>query len=150
MIRLKKIRHKLEPLLPLLKSNLQKEEDILFGYIFGSYGKGKVTPLSDIDIAIYINEKKIKKDIFERKLELIDIITTTLKTDEIDLVILNEAPLTLIHQVLKTKMILFSKDEHIRIKFESKSQMLYFDTEPLRTISYKNLRKRIEEGKYGY
>lgn len=147
MIKYKPIKHDVTELLPKLKEELQKDKDILFCYIFGSYGKGKITPLSDVDVAVYLINVK---DYFDKKLTLLGKINDILKTDEVDLVILNEAPLTLIHQILKTKKILFSKDELSRISFEVKSQMFYFDAAPLRRRAVERLKRRIEEKKYGY
>ncbi|MEO0114627.1 MAG: nucleotidyltransferase domain-containing protein [candidate division WOR-3 bacterium] len=149
MIRNKRITQKIEPRLPLLAEALRQESDVIFTYLFGSYGKGKVSPLSDIDIAVYLDKNKVN-DIFERKLELNYIVTSVLKTDEVDLIVLNEASLPLIHQVLMTGRLLFSKDEATRITFEVKAQKLYFDAEPLRRISWLALKERLKDGRFGH
>ena len=149
MIKNKKITHKIDTLFPLLKESLRQEKDIIFAYIFGSYSIGKVSPLSDIDIAVYLGKVKLK-EIFERKQELNNLVASILKTDEIDLIILNEAPLPLIHQVLKTGCLLFSKDEKERIAFAVRAQKFYLDAEPLRKIAWSALKRRLKDGKFGY
>lgn len=146
MIKKKKIKHDIYQLLPKLKEKLEKEEDIIFVYIFGSYGKGKIFPLSDVDIALYLKENG---DLFERKVELMSIISEVLKTDEIDLVILNYAPCSIIHSVFKTGKLLFSKDEGKRISFLSRNLKEYMDFSYHREKVWDGMRKRIKEGKFG-
>ena len=46
-----------------IKKTLEKERNILFAYIFGSYARGEARENSDIDLAIYV--KRIPKDIFK-------------------------------------------------------------------------------------
>lgn len=148
MIRFKKITHGIEPLFVRLTSAFEKEDCLIFGYIFGSYGKGRISPLSDADIAVYMDERI--EDRFDKRLEVLGIVTKTLKTDEVDVVVLNDAPLSMVFQVLRTKRLLFSKDERERIRFEVNSIMSYLDTEPLREKAWKAMKRRIEEGRFGY
>ena len=140
MIKYKKIEHEIYPLLADLKKTLSIDKDIVFGYIFGSYGIEKPNALSDVDIAIFLASIG---DTFEKKMELIEKITSVLKTDEIDLVILNEAPLSLQFHVLKTGRLLFSKNDESRLNFITQVYDFYCDTEPLRQIAEKNLIKKI-------
>ncbi len=146
MIKNKKIEHKIYPLLEDLKNFLESDADIVFAYIFGSYGMGKQNPLSDVDIAVYLSSEK---DFFEKKLALIGKINAILKTDEVDLVILNEAPLSLQFQVLKTGQLLFTRNKDRLINFKSMVYDLYCDTAPLRAIAEKNLIKRVSEDRVG-
>jgi len=64
MIKDKKISHNIFCLLKDLEKELRKNPDIIFAYIFGSYGRGKIHSLSDVDIAIYLKENT---DFFEKK-----------------------------------------------------------------------------------
>ena len=59
---------------------IQKEPQILFAYLFGSFATAKQNRLSDIDIAIYCKEKcdrwSILKNLLrvsERKIDLVDL-----------------------------------------------------------------------------
>ena len=88
MIRRKKIKGDLTPLIDKLKEKLKEEKGILFAYIIGSYATGKNNPMSDFDIALYLEDDK---DIFERKLYFNSLITDILKTDEVDIIILNNS-----------------------------------------------------------
>ncbi len=66
---------------------------MLFAYLFGGLARGRVSPLSDVDIAIYLADGA---DIAQEKLETLGKLNELLKTDEVDLVILNTAPLILV------------------------------------------------------
>ncbi len=140
MIRYKKISHSIESLFPRLGKELSRNKSVLFSYVFGSYGRGESTPLSDVDIAVYLSEEK--KNFWEKKLELMGVLNQVLKTDEVDLVILNEAPLSLQFEVIKTGKLLFSRDEEKRIQFEVKVIDFYSEMEKLRALEWKQLREK--------
>lgn len=147
MIRKEKVEHDILELIPELKKILEKEKDIICIYIFGSYGKGSQSKLSDVDIAVLL---KGKGDFFERKLELISLISKVLKTHEIDVVILNEAPPSLICSVMNTGKLLFSKDENKRITFFNRNLKEYLDFCCYRERIWKAMSKRIKEGRFGF
>ncbi|MGC8977463.1 MAG: type VII toxin-antitoxin system MntA family adenylyltransferase antitoxin [Candidatus Ratteibacteria bacterium] len=147
MIKRKKIDTDIYKYLPVLEEKLKEDKDIIFVYIFGGYGKGKVSPLSDFDIGIYIEENL---DTFEKKIYLNSVITSILKTDEVDIVILNNAPCVLVYNILKTGKLLFSKDEKKRIGFVVKNINEYFEMQYYLKIFREDMFKRIEEGRYGY
>lgn len=87
--------------------------------------------------------------LFERKLELISLISAVLKTREIDLVVLNEASPSLVRSVMNTGKLLFSKDEEKRITFLSKNLKEYIDFSFHRKRVWDAMKKRIKEGKFG-
>ena len=148
MVRYKKIEHDVAGLFPKLRDELEKDGSVLFVYIFGSYGRGTVGPLSDVDIAVFLDERL--DDFWPKRLELIEKTTRTLRTDEVDLIVLNEAPLLLRYQVIKTGRLLFSNDEERRIDFEAKTIDFYLDTEPLRKLAWQTIVRRVKEGTYGH
>ncbi|MCM8762423.1 MAG: nucleotidyltransferase domain-containing protein [Candidatus Omnitrophica bacterium] len=145
MIKKERIRHSIEDLIDNLKYRLMKERDIVFAYILGSYADGCPGPLSDFDIGIYIEESK---EIFEKKLYLNFIITDILKTDEVDIIILNTASPFFIHHSLKNAKLLFSKDERTRFSFLVKNMKEYFDMQYYYVRFKESLLKRIREGRY--
>jgi predicted nucleotidyltransferase len=51
-----------------LKKYFAGKDYIAFAYLFGSMARGKFTPLSDIDIAVYIDQTKTAEDLFRLKL----------------------------------------------------------------------------------
>ena len=89
---------------------LKSRSDVSFAYLFGGLAKEKPTPLSDVDIAICLSEGV---DIVERKMEILGRLMILLETDEIDLVILNTAPLTLRMKILESKKIIADNDSFL-------------------------------------
>ena len=81
-------------------------------------------PLSDIDIAIYLKDLS---EIHEKKLEILGTLMNLLETDEIDLVILNVASLTLKMKILESKTIVVDHSPSLRHRFESLIMREYFD-----------------------
>ena len=124
MIKYSKLPENIEDMLPNTETYLRSRPDILFAYLFGGLARGKPLPLSDVDIAVYLRETV---DSFEKKLEILGKLTDLLETDEIDLVMLNEAPLTLRMKVLENKRIIVDNDPFLRHEYESLTMREYFD-----------------------
>ena len=79
----------------------------LLGCLLGGLASDRVTPLSDVDIAVYV---LTGSDFNEYKLELFDRLTQVLGTAELDLIILNTAPLSLTGRIQQSKKVLVDKD----------------------------------------
>ena len=126
-----------EYILNIASDSLAGMDDIIFAYLFGSYAKEKQIHLSDIDIAVYLKEDN---HVFDKKLEILRDLTKILKTDDIDLVILNKASISLLTKILANKIILIDKDPPVRHAFESLNMRMGFD------FSY--LEKRILEQRF--
>ncbi len=149
MIKFDKIRHDPRKYFDELSRALEKDSDIIAAYIFGSYATGNINPLSDVDIAVLLNKKICVSSYFDKRLDLFTMASNILKTDELDIVILNEASLILAHRVFKLGRLLFCKDDLQRVRFQTSIIDKYLDTEPLRKQGYDLLLKRIKEGKFG-
>ena len=99
-------------------------------YIFGSFVKGKKTPLSDIDIGVVFEDIRTKNkdptkvfaDIYYALKESLNI-----KNQRLDLVYLQEAPFGLQMDVIKNGKILFSLDDNFRTDYEDWVMMKYLD-----------------------
>jgi uncharacterized protein len=103
---------------------------VAFAYLFGSQATGEVGPLSDIDIALYFGETVAPEAHFDVRLKVLGELTDLFKTDDIDLIVLNEAPPLLTHRILKGGRLLFSADEKTRIEFETSAVLKYLDWKP--------------------
>ncbi len=104
----------------------RSKDNILLAYLFGSTVRGNTGRLSDIDIAILVDEKSSKKEHLDIELKILSEITILIKRDKIDLILLNEAPLLLAYNVIKNGVILKS-NEMERVKFEIKIISTYLD-----------------------
>lgn len=141
MIRNSPLPENIADLLPEAFEYLQADEDILFAYLFGGLARGKAKPMSDVDIAVFLDEKA---SLAEKKLEIFGNLASILLTDEIDLVVLNKAPLTLRMKILENKKVIVDRAPLIRHRYESLTMRQYFD------FSFKEsfiLRKRFLHGR---
>lgn len=107
-----------------------KKQKVVFAYLFGSQAKGEIGPLSDIDIAVYLDEKIGRQEYFDIKLKLIGEFMDVFKRNDIDVVILNEAPPLLSHRILKEGSLIFSDDKKKRLEYEVRAILKYLDWKP--------------------
>ena len=103
---------------------LANRKDIVFAYLFGSYASGRPATISDIDIAIFIDESKEEQI---NKLQLIHEFSEALNTDSLDLVILNKAPISLVYRIIENRIILIDRNPLKRHRFESLAMRKHFD-----------------------
>jgi len=151
MRRTRVIEHDLCRNIPFLIESLEKDQAITAVFLFGSYAQGKQTRLSDIDLAILLDPNYPQEDFFKKKLELLPVITSILRTDEVDLIILNCAPYSLAYRVLSQGKLLYEKEERRshRINFQAQVYVGYFDFQPVEKVIHQGLRQRIKEGRFG-
>jgi len=114
----------IDDLLPSAFEYLRADKDVLFAYLFGSLARKKAGFLSDVDFAIYCREGS---SLPEKKLEILGDLVNILKTDEIDLVVLNRAPLALKMKILENKKVIVDKAPLLRHRYESLTMRQYFD-----------------------
>jgi predicted nucleotidyltransferase len=103
MITFRPISHNVRELLPLLPDYLEKDKKSYLSYLFGSFASEKERKLSDVDIAVLLKEGI---EPLEKQLNLLADFTFILKTDEVDLVILNRAPISLQYTIISEAGIL--------------------------------------------
>jgi predicted nucleotidyltransferase len=107
-----------------LKPLLERDQRVIFAYLFGSLARGAARPLSDVDIALYLGDYDNKAEV---KLELYARLSDLLGTDEIDLVILNDAPLSLVGRILRHRRLIADTEPFVRHAFESRIIREFFD-----------------------
>ncbi len=100
--------------------------------------------LSDIDIAILLMDQ-IKSDQFlDYQLYFFSELAKRLETENIDVMILNQASLLLKLQVIKYGQILYSRDEKRRVMFETRAIMDYLDFKRFDEIQNQALSRRLQ------
>jgi len=114
----------LNRLIERAKGVLAAHPQVLFAYLFGGLARGTSSPSSDIDVAVFIDDRS---DLTVKKLDLLSDLIDNLGTDEIDLVLLNTAPLPLKARVIRNNEILVDRKPYLRHTFESLVLREYFD-----------------------
>ena len=99
-------------------------------FIFGSYARGQARPDSDVDIAVLLADHVGVDEYLRARLRLMDGISRLLERDDVDLVILNEAPLALAYRVLQDGEILFCRERALYVQYRVRTLNFYFDFAP--------------------
>lgn len=107
-----------------LGSVLEAQPAVRFAYLFGSAARHDLRPLSDVDVAVYLDAAI---DPVAARLDVIRLVTKHLGTDEVDLVVLNHAPTALAGRILQTRRVISDKDPFLRHRFESVELRKFWD-----------------------
>ena len=118
---------------------LAADEAVIFAYLFGGLATGRVQPLSDVDIAVYLTQTA---ELAEYKLSLFGKLADALGTAEVDLVLLNTAPVSLAGRVLQNKQVLVDKEPGRRHAYESLTLREFFDFRILEEAYFNRRYKR--------
>ena len=131
--------------IPELVHVLACDKDVVALYAFGSLAKNSLKPLSDLDFGFLIDSRLNKRQRSDKHLALIGLFTDTLKTEEIDVINMRDAPHRIAFQILKTGTLLFCRDRLALTDFREvviqsyldfKYAMNAFDAVFLRGIGY--------------
>lgn len=124
--------------LPRLTTELEADSRIVFAYLFGGLARGRVTPLSDADIAVFLCPES---NFTEARLDLIGSIADALRSDAIDVVILNDAPVSLAGRIQECAKVLVDRDPPRRYAYESLTRRMFWD--------FRKVEARILNARYG-
>ena len=116
-----------ESRIPLLLDRIAKERDIVALYAFGSLTTGDLKPLSDLDFGILVSCKLDKQKRFDKHLDLLGKFNEVLKTDEVDLVMMNDAPMRFSHNIIKSGKLIYCQNKTELSEFIEKTVKLYLD-----------------------
>ena len=103
---------------------LSADPSVVFAYLFGSRATGKAHLKSDVDVAVYLRPDV---DLFEERLRLMGVLQRALGPQTVDLVVLNDAPLSLAGRILRTRLVLLDRDPAARHRYESLTARQFFD-----------------------
>ena len=103
-------------------------QGIFAAYLFGSFGRATAGPASDIDVAI-LGSGHSPSNIDSPALALENDLERLIGRS-VQVVVLNSAPVDLVHRVLRDGRLVFEGDRSARIAFEVKSRNEYFDLLP--------------------
>ncbi len=115
-----------EEALQKLSEILQQDERVAFSYLFGSVSRKDYTPLSDIDIAVYLSKdvEHFQQDI---RLDLIGKAMDVLGNRPFDLIILNSAPISLAGRIVQHRTVLSEREPFVRHAYESLTMREFWD-----------------------
>jgi len=119
---------------------------VALAYLFGSAATGLMTPFSDVDLALVLDQDHAFQDSrLQFELEIEDELAAR-GLSQADVRVINAAPLLLRGEVVTQGRLLFARNKDMRIEFETRTRMEYFDFLPAaefyRKAFFENLRQR--------
>ena len=103
---------------------------VLVAYLFGSHTVGRAGPASDYDIAALCTPELSSAERGRWRLKLLGRLIDAYRSDAIDLVMLNDAPVLLRFEVIRVRQVLYNRDDEARVAFEVRTMQEWFDWEP--------------------
>lgn len=134
-----------EVLRTLLPEFFDKKEYVELAYLFGSIAEETEGPLSDIDIGVYLSSKLTKGERIEKRLELMGELSTLLKNDHVDLLVMNDAAPVINFEVIRPNVPLFVRNEDLKLDVEQYIMSRYLDRKYHEDFLNNELLKRIRE-----
>jgi predicted nucleotidyltransferase len=122
---------------------------VRLAYLFGSQASGRMHAESDVDVAVLLDERLTPDERFAERLALTGELGQIFRTDDADVVILNEAPPLLSFEALRGGVLLYCPDSRERVEFQVRTVREYEDTAPLRRILGEAVERRIRAGTFG-
>ena len=119
-----------EQLVARLTRVLAQRREVLDAYLFGSHARGLARTDSDIDVAVYIDETMAADGHWGYRAGLATDLMVAIGTDDVDVVVLNEAPILLYHRVLRDGVRLLSRDLRATTRRAGQALSRYFDFLP--------------------
>ena len=106
------------------------QRPVMLAYLYGSVARGRVTALSDVDIALVLEQSLAPLARLDLELD-IEVALSTVGIPEVDVRVINQAPPALRGRVVTEGCLLYSRDEGKRVAFEAEARSRYFDLLPM-------------------
>jgi predicted nucleotidyltransferase len=103
--------------------------EIIAVYLYGSRARGTATARSDVDLGVLYTaapSPSLESLPFDIEAELERGLGAP-----VEIVVLNDAPVDLVHRVLRDGTLLLDRDPSRRIRFEVRARNQFFDLQPL-------------------
>ncbi len=103
------------------------DEPVIFAYLFGSRVTGGTGVDSDTDIAALLACGLSAEQRAALRNRVAEIVEPAART-EVDVILLDEAPLPVRGRILSQRQVLYSADEPLRVRWESLTGRMYADS----------------------
>ncbi|MFB6262336.1 MAG: nucleotidyltransferase domain-containing protein [Bradymonadaceae bacterium] len=130
----------LETQLASLADAFEELEDVRALWVFGSAARGETGPLSDVDLAVWLDDSPT----LDRRLELQRRAVERLGREDVDLVPIGEASPVLQYRVVTDGRRLYAREPPRTDRFEQRCVMRYLDTAHLRERVQRLQREAVE------
>jgi predicted nucleotidyltransferase len=113
-----------------IATDVFRDTQVLFAYLYGSYAVDQAHPFSDLDIALYV-PRLSQREKLDLELTLALEIDKKLKQGPAsDVRIINSLPLAVAGKVITEGLLIYCRDDEARIDYETILRSAYFDFLP--------------------
>lgn len=133
----------------ILRERLLLRPEVLEAYLFGSQARGEAAAHSDVDVAVYVEPSRAAGGPYGYDAELSSELMAALGRNDVDVVVLNDAPPMLYHRVLRDGVRLFSRDELATSAREGYAVSRYCDWVPQQRKIDAAFSARVKAGEFG-
>lgn len=113
-----------------------------FSVLHGSMAEGRETPVSDVDVGVYVREN-------DHFLDLVVALDESLPERRVDVTNLAQQPSWVVYRVLATGEIIHVADEDLYHDVKLRAMREYLDFKPVHDRILRDMERRLENGRYG-
>lgn len=112
-----------------LRGHFERQSNVAAVYLFGSVARGQEGPRSDVDVGVLYRTPPAATLLGQPYEEEADLSERLGRT--VQIVVMNNAPVDLVHRILRDGVLLVDLDPGARISFEVRARNQYFDLLPV-------------------
>ena len=127
-------------------ARLVNEFSVRFLVLFGSAATGETGPMSDIDLAVYVDPNRHKSGNIETVLEIGLVLERAIGDKNIDVVILNDATPAIKFNVIRTGIQIMSTKQGDYEDFYVRTLAEYYDFIPFLNRQYESAKASLRGG----
>jgi uncharacterized protein len=128
---------------------LARQPDVRVAYLFGSQARERTHLLSDVDVAVVLDDQLSASEQSRARLRLAGDLMAWLHRDDVDVVILNQASSLLRHRVLRDGWLLYAVNDSERVRFAAQTYQQYLDCRHMYDVLDEAMFARLREGRFG-
>ena len=121
---------------------LAADERVRFAYVFGSVAAGTATARSDVDLGVSVRPRGTLLD----DAQLHDALVAALGREDIDVVVLEDAPLWMRYRIVGGRPV-YSRDDVERVRHRAATELAYLDFKPYRDAYLAAVHERARAGR---
>ena len=118
---------------------------VVFAYLYGSRTGDRFRPDSDVDVGIALGPTDLSSETAASRVA--DALAAATGIAGIEVTVLDDAPIRFLGRVLRSRVVLYSRDEPARVEFESRIGRMADDVEVWAARMDRELLTAITEGR---
>ncbi|MGH7600442.1 MAG: type VII toxin-antitoxin system MntA family adenylyltransferase antitoxin [bacterium] len=131
-----------------LQQRLSQYPEIVAAYLYGSIVTNKMNPMSDVDVAILLQEQTPRRRELSISFHIISAVQEIFHREG-DVKVLNRIKdLPFLHEVLSKGKLIYERVPAINRSFVAETVIAYLDFKPAYEIALRNYARSLKRGKF--